>query len=69
MASEQDAVAALVKMMNGTSNIELRMAAAEGLGYAGGPDARAHLIKMMNGTSNIELRRAAALALGWAAQR
>ncbi len=69
MANEQDAVSALIRMMNSTASIEVRAAAAEGLGYAGGSDARAQLIRMMNSTASIEVRSAAARALGRAAQR
>ncbi len=69
MASENDALSALIKTLTEANSTELRAAAAEGLGIAGGPEARAHLIKVLNGPASTELRAAAARALGVATHR
>lgn len=68
MATPTEAVVQLIKTMNGSSSIsvEIKVAAAEGLGYAGGATARDALIKIINGSSSVsaELKAAAAKALG-----
>ncbi len=60
------AINELIDMMNdGLKPNEVRAAAAEGLGYAGGSEARLSLAKMMNdGLKPNEVRAAAAKALG-----
>ncbi|RWU21091.1 hypothetical protein DM813_17970 [Pseudomonas alkylphenolica] len=73
MATPFESIQQLIKTMNGSSSIstEMKAAAAEGLGYAGGADARAALIRVINGSSSIavEVKTAAAKALGHAASR
>ncbi|MBS7601064.1 hypothetical protein [Pseudomonas sp. RC2C2] len=73
MATPHEAVQQLIKTMNGSSTIsnEIKAAAAEGLGYAGGTLAREALIKVINGSSTVaaEVKAAAAKALGHAASR
>ncbi|NKF91923.1 HEAT repeat domain-containing protein [Ralstonia pseudosolanacearum] len=69
MASPTDALQALLEILHGREGIELRIAAAEGLGILGGPDARAHLIKVLQGRESVTLRAAAARALGQATHR
>ncbi|MDH4550862.1 hypothetical protein [Pseudomonas sp. BN607] len=72
MATSSEAVAQLIKVMNSSLGVsaELKIAAAEGLGYAGGDVARAALIKVMNSSLGVskELKVAAAKALGHASQ-
>lgn len=72
MATSSDAVAQLIKTMNATLGVssEVKVAAAEGLGFAGGTDARAALIKVMNANLGVstELKAAAAKALGHASK-
>jgi len=64
------AINELIDLMNdGMKPNEVRAAAAEGLGYVGGPEARSSLAKMMtDGMKPNVLRAAAAKALGRAAQ-
>lgn len=72
MASPSDAVSQLIKTMTGNSTVhlEMKVAAAEGLGYAGGADAREALIKIVtaNSTVHLDIKVAAAKALGHAAK-
>ncbi|WP_180964236.1 MULTISPECIES: HEAT repeat domain-containing protein [Ralstonia] len=69
MASQTEVFQALVDTLNGRESVELRIAAAEGLGILGGPDARAHLLQVLNGKESVSLRAAAARALGHATHR
>jgi HEAT repeat protein len=64
------AINELIGMMNDSMKPnEVRSAAAEGLGYAGGPEARASLVKMMKDSMQPNaVKAAAAKALGRAAQ-
>ena len=72
VATTNDAIQQLIKTMNAISGVqlELKVAAAEGLGHAGGEDARAALIKIVTAISGtpLELKAAAARALGRAAR-
>ncbi|KTC18431.1 hypothetical protein AO391_03150 [Pseudomonas marginalis ICMP 9505] len=72
MTTSKAAVKALIKTMTASLGVplELRVAAAEGLGYAGGDDARKALLKMMNASLGVpkEVRLAAAKALGQASR-
>ena len=71
MATSDEAIQQLIKTMNALSgvNVEVKAAAAEGLGYAGGSAARDALIRVITATSgvNVEVKAAAAKALGRAA--
>jgi len=68
MATTEQAIEQLIKTMNATTgvNVEVKAAAAEGLGYVGGPIARAALINVITATVgvNVEVKAAAAKALG-----
>ena len=66
MATTNEAMQHLIKIMEGSGDLGLKVAAAKGLGFVGGSLARAHLIKMMEGSGKLELRVAAAEALGHA---
>lgn len=70
MADEMQAVNTLIVVMNGNDfAVSVRIAAAEGLGYAGGIEARMALIKVVQSDSYAnDLRAAAARALGRAAK-
>ncbi|BCN13383.1 HEAT repeat domain-containing protein [Ralstonia nicotianae] len=71
MADARDVIKELIAMLNrNAAGVDIRAAAAEGLGYAGGPEARDALVKIMNdGTAGVVVRSAAARALGRATQR
>lgn len=68
MATPTEAVSQLIKTMTASSgvSVEVKAAAAEGLGYAGGATARDALIKVINASSgvSVEVKAAAAKALG-----
>ncbi|MNC64659.1 hypothetical protein D3C75_1148830 [compost metagenome] len=69
MATPNEAILQLIKTMNASGvSVEVKAAAAEGLGYAGGAGAREALIKVINSSGiSIEVKAAAAKALGRAA--
>lgn len=71
MATIDEAIEQLIRTMNATTgvNVEVKAAAAEGLGYVGGAKARAALIKVITAVTgvNVEVKAAAAKALGRAA--
>lgn len=71
MATPGDAIQQLIKTMTGSGiSIEVKAAAAEGLGYAGGVEARDALIKVINGSGiHVDVKAAAAKALGRAVSR
>jgi len=66
----QDSIKKLIKIMeDGLKPEPLRVGAAEGLGYAGGPVARKALSKIMeDGLKPVLIRVAAAKALGFASK-
>ncbi|WP_342622675.1 hypothetical protein [Pseudomonas alkylphenolica] len=66
MATPNEAILQLIKTMSATGvAVEVKAAAAEGLGYAGGVAARDALIKVINSTGiSVEVKAAAAKALG-----
>ncbi|MGY4838032.1 MULTISPECIES: HEAT repeat domain-containing protein [Burkholderia cepacia complex] len=68
MADTQAAIETLIKVLNNTTaGVSIRSAAAEGLGFAGGPEARNALIAVLNNTTaGVDVRSAAARALGHA---
>lgn len=63
-----DVIANLVSVMNSVAPIELRAAAAEGLGETGNPAAIPSLVSVMNSVAPVALRAAAAKAAGRAAR-
>lgn len=71
MATPTEAISFLIKTMNATSGVsaEVKAAAAEGLGHAGGVAARDALISVISATSGVSVvvKSAAAIALGRAA--
>jgi len=71
MATPSDAIQELIKTLKGSGiSVEVKAAAAEGLGYAGGVEARNALIEIMNGSGiSADVKAAAARALGRAAAR
>lgn len=72
MTTSKDAVKALIKTMTAPLGVplELKVAAAEGLGYAGGDEARKALVKVMTAPLGVakEVKLAAAKALGQASR-
>lgn len=58
----------LVQVMNSMAPVELKVAAAEGLGETGDPAVIPHLVKVMNSLAPVALRAAAAKAAGRAAR-
>ena len=69
MTTSYDAVEALVTVAKTESfRFKLRVAAIEGLGYAGGFEARAALVELLNHERVPDLQDAAAVALGHAAR-
>jgi HEAT repeat protein len=72
MATPSEAVSQLIQTMTGNSTVHLdiKVAAAEGLGYAGGKDARQALIDIVtaNSTVHLDIKVAAAKALGHASK-
>jgi HEAT repeat protein len=70
MANDMQAVNTLIVVMSSNDYaLSVRMAAAEGLGYAGGIEAREALMKVVKTDSfSNDLRAAAAKALGRAAK-
>ncbi|MFJ1258774.1 HEAT repeat domain-containing protein [Cupriavidus sp. CuC1] len=69
MATEQEAIDALIHTLNNANHTIERVGAAEGLGIAGGERARAELIKVLTTARHAEVRAAAAKALGRATHR
>lgn len=68
MATNQEAIDALINVLENGSISTERAGAAEGLGAIGGERVRAVLIKAMTEDSHSEVRAAAAKALGQAAR-
>ena len=72
MTTSKDAVKALIDLMNTKVGVaeELKVSAAEGLGYAGGDEARTALLKVATTKIGVsaELKNAAAKALGQASK-
>lgn len=69
MATNQEALDALIDTLHNGSHVVERVGAAEGLGIIGGQHVRAVLIKAMADASHSEVRAAAAKALGQATLR
>lgn len=69
MATNQEALDALIDALYNGSHAAVRAGAAEGLGIIGGERARAVLIKAITDGSHAEVRAAAAKALGLATHR
>jgi HEAT repeat protein len=71
MTTPNEAVDTLVSIMTGSNyKLEMRIAAAEGLGFAGGHEARDALKKVVKSSNQKpELRIVAAKALGRAARQ
>lgn len=69
MATNQEALDALIDALYNGSHVPVRVAAAEGLGFIGGEAVRAVLIKAIKDGSHAEVRAAAAKALGMATHR
>lgn len=64
MSDPKTYVNALIAIMKSAAPIELRAAAAQGLGLSGHEDAREALLVVAKGSAPIALRAAAAKALG-----
>ncbi|CAG9260923.1 conserved hypothetical protein [Paraburkholderia unamae] len=71
MSTSDDAIFTLTRTINDTSmDVDIRAAAAEGLGFAGGREARRILIEVLGDyRAGAAIRVAAARALGHAANR
>ena len=69
MTTSYDAVQALVNVAKAEhTRIKLRIAAVEGLGYAGGFEARTALVELLVDQREPDLQEAVARALGHAAR-
>jgi len=70
MATPQDVLAALLSLLNSTSTpLDLRVAAADGLGTIGGEKARGALLTIVKASNHpLALRSAAARAIAHAAR-
>lgn len=70
MATREQAIQKLISYAKGSSHkVDMRLAAVEALGYAGGDAARDTLIKIMSEGPGADMKLAAARALGHAASR